>query len=55
MFMEGPAVHSAEFLRQTAIEFQNLHWLRVAFNALGSALIFIGFLRFYKQTIVEGR
>jgi hypothetical protein len=51
MFIEGPAVHSAEFLRQTAIEFQNLHWLRVAFNAVGSALIFTGFLKFYRHTL----
>lgn len=55
MFVEGPAVHSAEFLRQTASEFQNLHWLRVAFNALGSALIFTGFLKFYQQMILERR
>jgi hypothetical protein len=51
MFIEGPAVHSAEFLRQTAREFQNLHWLRLAFNAVGSALIFVGFLKFYRYTI----
>ncbi len=52
MFIEGPAVHSAEFLRQTAREFETLHWLRVAFNAIGSALIFTGFLKFYRHTIV---
>jgi hypothetical protein len=52
MFIEGPAVHSAEFLRQTATEFQNLHWLRVGFNAIGSVLIFIGFLKFYRHTII---
>ena len=34
MFIEGAAVHPAEFLRQTALEFQNLHWLRLAFNAV---------------------
>ena len=55
MFIEGPAVHSAEFLRQTAREFETLHWLRVAFNAVGSALIFTGFLKFYQHTIVTGR
>jgi hypothetical protein len=52
MFVEGTAVHSAEFLRQTAQEFQNLHWLRLAFNAVGSALIFIGFMKFYRHTLV---
>jgi len=52
MFIEGTAVHSAEFLRQTAQEFQNLHWLRLAFNLVGSALIFTGFLKFYRHTLV---
>jgi uncharacterized membrane protein len=52
MFIEGAAVHPAEFLRQTALEFQNLHWLRPAFNAVGSVLIFTGFLRFYKSMVV---
>ncbi|MEZ4614764.1 MAG: hypothetical protein R2867_04500 [Caldilineaceae bacterium] len=51
MFVEGPAVHSAAMLRQTALEFQNLHWLRVGFNAAGSVLIFVGFLKFYRHTI----
>ena len=32
MFIEGTAVHSAEFLRQTASEFQTLHWARVVFK-----------------------
>jgi hypothetical protein len=53
MFIEGTAVHSAEFLRQTAQEFQNLHWLRVAFNAVGSALIFTGFLKVYRHSITS--
>ncbi|MCE7990244.1 MAG: hypothetical protein DYG89_54585 [Caldilinea sp. CFX5] len=54
MFIEGTAVHSAEFLRQTAVEFENLHWLRVAFNAVGSALIFTGFLKFYRHSLTAG-
>jgi hypothetical protein len=53
MFIEGTAVHSAEFLRQTAREFQNLHWLRLFFNAIGSTAIFVGFLRFYRHQIVS--
>ena len=52
MFVEGTAVHSAAFLRQTAIEFQNLHWLRVGFNMAGSVLIFVGFLKFYRERIL---
>jgi hypothetical protein len=51
MFVEGSAVHSAEFLIQTAREFEQLHWLRMAFNVLGSAMIFTGFLKFYRYTI----
>jgi hypothetical protein len=53
MFIEGTAVHSAEFLRQTAQEFQDLHWLRFAFNAVGSVLIFTGFLQVYRQRILR--
>jgi hypothetical protein len=37
MFVEGLDVHSVDVLRRTAEEFQRLHWLRVAFNAVGSA------------------
>ncbi|HEU4323886.1 MAG TPA: DUF1772 domain-containing protein [Roseiflexaceae bacterium] len=51
MFIEGPAVHSAASLRQTAQEFQALHWGRVAFNAIGSACIFAGFLGVYRHRI----
>lgn len=54
MFIEGLAVHSPEFLRQTAQEFEAMHWLRVGFNAVGSVLIFVGFLKFYRYTIVTG-
>ena len=46
MFVEGPAVHTAEVLTQTAREFQSFHWGRVAFNAAGAAFIFVGFLKF---------
>lgn len=53
MFIEGSAVHSAEFLRQTAQEFVNLHWARVIFNALGSAMIFVGFLKFYRHDLLS--
>ncbi|WP_085507025.1 hypothetical protein [Thalassobacillus devorans] len=49
MFIEGSAVHSAEFLKQTAREFLIVHWFRVAFNAIGSILMFTGFMKYYKH------
>ena len=52
MFVEGPAVHTAEVLRQTAREFQSLHWGRVACNAAGAAFIFTGFLKFDRAWVV---
>ena len=45
LFIEGPAVHSVDVLRQTADEFQRMHWWRVAFNTLGSVAVFTGFLK----------
>ena len=53
IFVEGPAVHSDELLRQTAREFQTLHWSRLAFNVAASASIFVGFLRFYRQRLLS--
>lgn len=53
MFVEGDAVHSAEFLIQTAREFQQMHWLRVIFNALGSAFAFTGFLRYFRAMLLS--
>ncbi|MCD6033079.1 MAG: hypothetical protein K0S78_5261, partial [Thermomicrobiales bacterium] len=47
LFVEGLAVHSAETLRQTAAEFQMLHWSRLAFNAVSAASIFVGFVAVY--------
>ena len=51
MFVEGPAVHTTEVLRQTAREFQSLHWGRVAFNAASAGFIFVGFLKFQRRTL----
>jgi uncharacterized membrane protein len=51
MFVEGAAVHSAEVLRQTAREFQSLHWLRLAFNAASAAFAFVGFVAFDRQRL----
>ena len=53
MFIEGTEVHSAAYLRQVAQEFQTLHWSRLAFNAVGSASVFVGFLRFYRHRITS--
>jgi hypothetical protein len=51
LFIEGPEVHSAAVLRQTADEFQRMHWWRVVFNAIGAAAAFAGFLRLYRHTL----
>jgi uncharacterized membrane protein len=53
MFVEGAAVHSAEVLRQTAREFQTLHWLRLAFNAASAVFAFVGFVTFDRSRILE--
>jgi hypothetical protein len=52
MFVEGPAMHTAEMLKQTAREFQALHWGRVALNVANAAFIFVGFLKFYRAQVV---
>jgi signal transduction histidine kinase len=52
MFVEGAAVHSAEVLRQTAREFQTLHWSRLAFNAASAAFAFAGFVAFDRQRLL---
>jgi len=53
MFIEGTAVHSAEYLRQVAQEFQTLHWASAAFNAAATVSIFVGFLKFYRYRITS--
>ncbi len=52
LFVEGTAMHSADFLRQIAQEFQLWHWSRLAFNLAAAVLIFIGFLKFYCSGIM---
>jgi hypothetical protein len=52
MFVEGTAVHSAEVLRQTAREFQTLHWSRLAFNAASAAFAFVGFVALDRQRVL---
>jgi hypothetical protein len=53
LFVEGAAVHSAEVLRQTAREFQALHWSRLAFNAASAAFAFMGFMALHRSRILE--
>ncbi|WP_079525860.1 hypothetical protein [Halobacillus hunanensis] len=53
MFIEGAEVHSVEFLKQIAKEFLVVHWFRVAFNVLASLFIFVGFLKFYRGTLLK--
>ena len=53
MFVEGAAVHSADFLQQTALEFERLHWLRVGFNAAAAIAIFVGFLRVHHHKVLS--
>jgi len=49
MFDEGIAVHSVEFLRRTAVEFETGHRLRLAMSGVTAALAFTGLLRFHRQ------
>ncbi len=52
MFVEGLAVHSAEVLRQTAREFEDLHWLRLGFNAVAAVTAFVAFMALYRSRIL---
>jgi hypothetical protein len=54
MFIEGTAVHSPEVLRQTAAQFEQLHWLRVAFNAASAVFAFIGFVALDRWRVARG-
>ena len=49
MFIEGPAVHSSEVLRQTAREFETLHWVRLALCLPASVFSQIGLLRYHRR------
>ena len=54
MFVEGSAMHSAEVLRQTAAQFEQLHWLRVAFNAASAVFAFVGFVALDRWRLRHG-
>ncbi|TQM09763.1 anthrone oxygenase family protein [Pseudonocardia kunmingensis] len=49
MFSEGPAVHSVEFLRRTAVEFETGHRLRLAMSGVTAGLAFTGLLRLHRE------
>src|SRR4029079_10941251 len=51
MFIEGARVHSADVLRQAAVEFQRLHWARLAFNAASAAFVLVGLLKLYASQL----
>jgi hypothetical protein len=54
MFVEGSEVHSAEYLKQVAREFETWHWRsRLGFNALAAASAFVGFLRIYRHRLLS--
>jgi hypothetical protein len=54
MFVEGPEVHSAEYLKQVAREFETWHWRsRMGFNALAAVTTFVGFLRIYRHRLLS--
>lgn len=53
MFIEGTEIHSVEFLKQIANEFLIVHGFRVACNVIGSILIFIGFMKYYKHSLFQ--
>ena len=50
---EGTAVHSAAYLRHVAQEFATMHWLRVAMSTATPAVLFVGFLKFYRHKIAS--
>jgi hypothetical protein len=53
MFTEGLAVHSAEYLRQVAWEFESVHWIsRMAFNTVAAVGAFVGFLRLHRDRVL---
>jgi hypothetical protein len=53
MFVEGPEIHSAEYLKQVAREFEAWHWRsRMGFNTLATVSAFVGFMRLYRHTLL---
>ncbi len=54
MFVEGLEVHSAEYLKQVAREFETWHWRsRMGFNTAAAVAAFVGFLRLYRHRLLS--
>jgi hypothetical protein len=54
MFVEGLDVHSAEYLKQVAREFEAWHWRsRMGFNAAAAVGAFVGFLKLYRHRLLS--
>jgi hypothetical protein len=54
MFVEGLEVHSAEYLKQVAREFETWHWRsRMGFNAAAAVGAFVGFMRLYRHRLLS--
>lgn len=51
MFTEGIAVHSAEVLRRTAVEFETGHWVRLAVSGLTAVLAFTAHQRSHRAEV----
>ncbi|MBF0659939.1 DUF1772 domain-containing protein [Rhodococcus sp. (in: high G+C Gram-positive bacteria)] len=45
MFDEGTAVHSVEVLRQTAVEFETGHWVRLTMSGVTAVLAFVALFK----------
>lgn len=53
LFIEGADVHSVGFLKKTAQEFLVVHGFRVAYNIIGSILMFVGFIKYYQHSLMS--
>jgi hypothetical protein len=54
MFVEGLDVHSAEYLKQVAREFETWHWRsKMGFNAAAAVSAFVGFLKLYRHRLLS--
>lgn len=54
MFVEGLAVHGAEYLTQVARDFETWHWRsRMGFNTVAAVAAFAGFLAVYRSRVLR--
>ncbi|MBB3663055.1 hypothetical protein FB384_001959 [Prauserella sediminis] len=53
MFDEGAAMHTAELLRSTAVEFEVGHWFRLGMSAVTATLAFVGLQRLHRDRIAS--